>query len=200
MLECSSGIGISGKRGCRGSEGFGDWSKEKMWPKVTQALLGNWQICIWDVPSSGCWSRAYGTQGLLLRRGGWPENSPGRRGEVRLTASAWCLPEHGKGVSGSETSKSCNLLEPRNHKALTHLRLADVGGEIGYKSREAQKGQHLLIWAMFKATGYIQIWIWHQPAFVLTDFSSQWGNNNIGVNTQGASLAYLCDRGSREIM
>ena len=97
-----------------------------------------------DVPSSGCWSRAYGTQELLLRRGGWPGNSQRRGGGSRAYSICVMSPRTWQGVSGSETSKSCNLLEPHNHKALTHLWLADVRWDfVGYANQRGTKGVNI---------------------------------------------------------
>lgn len=105
--------------------------------QLTNLYLGN-------VPSSGCWSRVYDTAGLLLRRGGWPGNSQGRGGGSRTYSICVMSPKTWRGVSGSETPKSCSLLEPRNHKVLTHLWLADVRWDfVGYANQGDAKGVNI---------------------------------------------------------
>lgn len=51
--------------------------------------------------------------------------------------------------------------------------------------------KNLLVWAIFKATGYVKIWVWCRWIFELIDLSPQWRSKNLGANPQQPSLAYL---------
>lgn len=165
---------------CWLEEDMRDWGvwgliRKKIQQWHTPALLG---------AAGGCPSQQESAQrpwhtGAVIQKG---RRKRGEGGGREATMPGWCVGEEPPGKRS-----------PRAYPAGGLIYYLQMWARVCGGSRQ-ERAKNLLAWVLFKTTGCIRIWIWHQPALsgVVSVLIEEINN------TQRPHLAHLYSRGSRE--
>lgn len=105
------------------------------------------------------------------------------------------------GVSELEISEEHQCLEVSVAPRLVLSMASRFGAQFHRVCRGGQpRWQKLLIWTMFKATGCLKSWVWHQKAFELTGLGLMCRNRQPRSQCSGAIFGSIVEHGLQGVV